>query len=53
MTDPGEKGLDGVAIIVNDRLILDSDDLLSVLQDYEVLNVTFVFIQSKRLYYMK
>lgn len=47
MTDPGEKGLDGVAIIVNDRLILDSDDLLSVLQDYEVLNVTFVFIQSK------
>lgn len=47
MTDPGEKGLDGVAIIVNDRLILDSDDLLSVLKDYETLNVTFVFIQSK------
>ncbi len=47
MTDPGEKGLDGVAIIVNDRLILDSNDLLSVLQDYEVLNVTFIFIQSK------
>lgn len=47
MTDPGEKGLDGVAIIVNDRLVLDEDDLVSVLRDSETLNVTFVFIQSK------
>ena len=47
MTDSGEKGLDGVAIIVNDRLILDNDDFSSVLQDFETLNVTFVFIQSK------
>lgn len=47
MTDPGEKGLDGVAIIVNDRLILSEDDLLSVLDDCETLNISFVFIQTK------
>lgn len=47
MTDPGEKGLDGVAIIVNDRLILDDEDLSSVINDSETLSVTFVFIQTK------
>ena len=32
MTDAGEKGLDGVAIIINDRLIVDEDDLQSILE---------------------
>lgn len=47
MTDKGEKGLDGVAIIVNDRLVLDEDDLQSALKDATALAVKFVFIQTK------
>lgn len=47
MTDKGEKGLDGVAIIVNDRLILEPDDLQSALKSSNTLEVKFVFIQSK------
>lgn len=47
MTDAGEKGLDGVAIIINDRLIVDEDDLQSILKDRTPLLVKFVFIQSK------
>lgn len=47
MTDKGEKGLDGVAIIVNDRLVLDEDDLQSVLNEAAALAVKFVFIQTK------
>lgn len=47
MTDAGEKGLDGVAIIVNDRLIMESEDLQCALKDANVLSVKFVFIQTK------
>ncbi len=47
MTDEGEKGIDGVAIIVNDRIILTMDELESVIKENTDLEVKFVFIQSK------
>lgn len=47
MTDPGEKGLDGVAICVNGRVITSSDELESILSEGKSLDVRFVFIQSK------
>lgn len=47
MTDSGEKGLDGVAIIVNDRIICDEAELQSVISESNKLEVRFVFIQSK------
>lgn len=47
MTDPGEKGLDGVAIIVNDKLITEIEYLQSELKDISALSVKFVFIQSR------
>ena len=47
MTDKGEKGLDGVAILVNDRLVLDEDDFHSATKDATALDVKFVFIQAK------
>lgn len=46
MTGPGEKGIDGIGIIVNGRLILTEDDI-SDLPKNEELKVNFVFIQSK------
>ncbi len=47
MTDEGEKGIDGVAIIVNDRIIMTIDELKSVINENADLKVKFVFIQSK------
>lgn len=47
MTDPGEKGLDGVAICVNGRVITSTDELESILSEGKSLDVRFVFIQSK------
>ena len=47
MTDPGEQGLDGVAICVNDRVITTIDELDSIHQEAKSLEVKFVFIQSK------
>ncbi len=47
MTDPGEKGLDGVAICVNGRLITTSDELQSICGEAPNLEVKFIFIQSK------
>ena len=47
MTDPGEKGLDGVAICVNGRVITSNDELESILGEGKSLDVRFVFIQSK------
>ncbi|MBD5449562.1 MAG: hypothetical protein HDR28_05300 [Lachnospiraceae bacterium] len=47
MTDEGEKGIDGVAIVVNDRIIMTVDELDSVVKDNADLEVKFVFIQSK------
>ena len=47
MTDEGEKGIDGVAIVVNDRIIMTKDELDSIVKDNPDLEVKFVFIQSK------
>lgn len=47
MTDPGEKGLDGVAICVNGRVITTIDELESIFKESNTLEVRFVFIQSK------
>lgn len=47
MTDPGEKGLDGVAICVNGRVITSNDELESILGEAKSLDVRFVFIQTK------
>lgn len=46
-TDPGEKGLDGVAICVNGRVVTSIDELESIKRDAKTLEVKFVFIQSK------
>ena len=47
MTDKGEKGIDGIAIVVNDRIILTVDEFESIARDNADLEVKFVFIQSK------
>lgn len=47
MTDPGEKGLDGVAICVNGRVITSVDELESILSEAKSLDVRFIFIQAK------
>lgn len=47
MTDPGEQGLDGVAICVNDRVITTIDELESLHNEAKTFEVKFVFIQSK------
>lgn len=47
MTDRGEKGLDGVAVCVNGRVITTIDELNSILGEGKSLDIRFVFIQSK------
>lgn len=47
MTDKGEKGLDGVAIIINERIVLNEDDLLEILENETKPSVKFVFVQTK------
>ena len=47
MTDEGEKGIDGVAIIVNDRIIMTMDEIESLIKENTDLEVKFVFIQAK------
>lgn len=47
MTDAGEKGLDGVAICINGRIITTIDELKGVFTEGQTIDVHFVFIQSK------
>lgn len=47
MTDVGEKGLDGVAICINGRIITTIDELNSIFSECKTIDVHFVFIQSK------
>lgn len=47
MTDPGEKGLDGVAICVNGRVVTSIDEFESINKESKSLEIKFVFIQSK------
>lgn len=46
MTGKGERGIDGIAILVNDVLITNISDLREQLAS-ERVNVKFIFIQSK------
>lgn len=50
MTDPGEKGLDGVAICVNGRVITSVDELESILSEAKSLDVRFISSQNQRAF---
>lgn len=47
MTEAGEIGLDGIAIIVNDMLVIDEDTLNEALKLSAKIDVKFVFLQAK------
>lgn len=47
MTDAGEKGLDGVAICINGRIVTTLDELNAIFAESQTFDVHFVFIQSK------
>lgn len=47
MTDAGEIGLDGVAIVINKQIITSLEDA-RIICDQGVDDVSFIFIQSKR-----
>ena len=47
MTNAGEIGLDGIAIVINGMLINDNDELEEALSLSGTPDVKFVFIQSK------
>jgi hypothetical protein len=44
----GDTGLDGVAVIVNGKLVTDVDEVQELLELNGFLDVTFVFIQAER-----
>jgi AIPR protein len=46
--DGGDTGIDGVAIIVNNNLVTDIDDVDEILGINGYLDVTFIFIQAER-----
>lgn len=46
-TGPGEFAIDGIAIIVNDSIIDDEEQLEDIISHTPVLHVQFVFVQSK------
>jgi len=46
-TGPGEFGIDGVAIIVNDAIVDDEEQLEDIISHSPVLQVQFVFVQAK------
>lgn len=48
MTDAGEIGLDGIAIIINQQLITSNEEAQSLYSQNTPLDVTFIFIQAKR-----
>ena len=43
MTDPGEKGLDGVAICINGRLVTTIEEFESIRKESPNIEVKFVF----------
>jgi hypothetical protein len=47
LTGRGTQGIDGVAIIVNNKLCSTVQEIEDLIQMNRILNVTFVFIQSK------
>lgn len=46
-TGPGEFGIDGIAIIVNDAIVDDEEQLDDIISHSPVLQVKFLFIQAK------
>lgn len=50
MTDSGEIGLDGVAVIINKQVITSKDDAVTLCEQ-GISDVSFIFIQSKRSSY--
>lgn len=44
MTDPGEKGLDGVAICINGRIVNSIDEMEAIFQGSTSVEARFVFI---------
>ncbi|WP_420394597.1 AIPR family protein [Acuticoccus sp.] len=46
-TGKGEFGIDGVAIIVNDTIVDDEDQIDDIIEHHAVLQMQFVFVQSK------
>lgn len=46
-TGKGEFGIDGIAIIVNDTIVDDEEQLEDLIEHSSVLQVEFVFVQSK------
>ncbi len=46
-TGPGEFGIDGLAIIVNDAIVDDEEQLEDVIAHNPVLQVQFLFVQAK------
>lgn len=47
MTDKGEIGIDGVAIILNGQLVTNIESCMSIYDQNRKVNVKFMFIQSK------
>jgi hypothetical protein len=46
-TGPGEFGIDGIAIIVNDAIVDDEEQLEDIIAHSPVLQVQFLFVQAK------
>lgn len=46
-TGPGEFGIDGIAIIVNDVIVDDDEQLEDLIEHNSVMQVQFLFVQSK------
>jgi hypothetical protein len=44
-----DTGIDGIAIIVNGHLVEDTDEIDSLLETNGYLEVTYLFIQGKRI----
>ena len=43
----GDGGIDGIALIVNNRLVYNNDEMDEIGRNSRSINVDFVFIQSK------
>lgn len=41
------KAIDGIAIIVNNKIVLNEEDINILVQEKQILSVEFIFVQSK------
>ncbi|WP_052087905.1 AIPR family protein [Paenibacillus wynnii] len=41
------KAIDGIAIIVNNKIVLNEEDIKILVQEKQILSVEFIFVQSK------